>query len=34
MLLAGDITPAVMREFEHACLSYFETKEIAAKKQV
>jgi hypothetical protein len=30
----GDITPAVMREFEDTCLGYFENKEIPSDKQV
>jgi hypothetical protein len=33
-LLAGDISPAVMREFEDCCIGYFENKEIAEDKQV
>jgi len=31
MLLAGDITPAVMCKFEDACIGYFENKEIVRK---
>jgi hypothetical protein len=34
ILHPGDISPAVMREFEDDCLGYFENKEIAADKQV
>jgi hypothetical protein len=33
-LHAGDISPAVMRDFEEACVGYFETKEIEEEKQV
>jgi len=34
MLLPGNMTPRIMREFEDACLGYFENKEIALDKQV
>lgn len=34
ILHPGDITPAVMCDFENACLGYFETKEIPHDKQV
>jgi hypothetical protein len=34
ILHAGDITPTVMREFEDACVSYFNHKNIAKDKQV
>jgi hypothetical protein len=34
VLTAGEITPAVMRSYENACLSYFENKDIAEEKQV
>jgi hypothetical protein len=34
VLHPGDITPAVMREFEDSCIGYFENKEIEADKQV
>jgi hypothetical protein len=34
ILRPGDISPDVMRKFEHACLNYFDHKEIAAEKQV
>jgi hypothetical protein len=34
ILHPGDITPAVMREFEDSCMGYFENKEIADDKQV
>jgi hypothetical protein len=30
----GDISPAVMREFEEACIGYFESKEVNKDKQV
>jgi hypothetical protein len=33
-LHTGDITPAIMREFEDACVGYFESKEIDKDKQV
>lgn len=34
LLLPGDISPTVMRNYEHACYGYFDTKDIAADKQV
>jgi hypothetical protein len=34
VLTAGDLTPAVARSFEMACLGYFEHKDIAEDKQV
>jgi hypothetical protein len=34
ILSAGEITPAVMREFEDACIGYFENKDIDEDKQV
>lgn len=34
ILTAGDISPAVMRQFEHACLNYFIHKKIVADDQV
>jgi hypothetical protein len=34
LLLPGDISPAVMREYEYACLGYFDTKDIGPEKQV
>jgi hypothetical protein len=34
LLLPSDITPVVMRAFEHACLGYFDTKDVPAEKQV
>jgi hypothetical protein len=34
VLHAGDVTPAVMREFEEGCIGYFENKEIEEGKQV
>lgn len=34
VLLPGDISPEVMREWEDGCVGYFEHKEIAAEKQV
>jgi hypothetical protein len=34
ILHAGDITPTVMREFEDACVSYFDHKNIAEDRQV
>jgi hypothetical protein len=34
ILLPGDMTPTVMRQFEHACYGYFDTKDIAADRQV
>jgi glycerophosphoryl diester phosphodiesterase len=34
LLLLGDISPLVMCEYEHACLGYFDTKDIGAEKQV
>ena len=34
VLHAGDITPAVMREYEDACNGYFDHKDINADKQV
>jgi hypothetical protein len=34
ILLAGDITPVVMREFEEGCVGYFETKEVEEEKMV
>jgi len=33
-LHAGDISLAVMREFEEACIGYFESKEVDEDKQV
>jgi hypothetical protein len=33
-LHAGDVSPSVMRDFEEACIGYFEMKEIADDKQV
>jgi hypothetical protein len=33
-LLAGDISPAVMREFKDSCIGYFENKDIDNDKQV
>jgi hypothetical protein len=33
-LLAGDITPEVMRSFELACLGYFDNKDVEDNKQV
>jgi hypothetical protein len=33
-LHAGDISPVVMREFEEACIGYFESKEVEDDKQV
>jgi hypothetical protein len=34
ILRPGDISPDVMRRFEHACLNYFDHKEVVAEKQV
>jgi hypothetical protein len=34
LLLPGDILPAVMCEYEYACLGYFDTKDVGANKQV
>jgi len=34
MLLPGDIIPRIMCDFEDACISYFENKEITPEKQV
>jgi hypothetical protein len=34
ILTPGDLTPAVMRTFEMACLGYFENKDITEDKQV
>lgn len=34
VLTGGDITPAVMMEFENACLDFFEVKLVPAEKQV
>jgi hypothetical protein len=34
VLLQGDLTLAVMRQYENACLGFFEGKEIALEKQV
>jgi hypothetical protein len=34
VLLQGDLTPSVMRQYENACLGFFEGKEIAPEKQV
>jgi hypothetical protein len=34
LLTTGEITPAVMRSYENACLSYFENKDIVEEKQV
>ncbi|GBE87513.1 hypothetical protein SCP_1101900 [Sparassis crispa] len=34
ILLKGDITPAVMREYEDACKGYFEHKSVDAATQV
>jgi len=34
LLLPGNVTPGVMRAYEHACLGYFDTKDIAVDKQV
>jgi hypothetical protein len=34
ILRPGDISPDVMRKFEHACLNYFDHKEVVAEKQV
>ena len=34
ILTAGDISPAVMCQFEHACLNYFIHKKIVADDQV
>lgn len=34
LLLPGDISPTVMREYEYACLGYFDTKDVAPDKQV
>jgi hypothetical protein len=34
LTLVGDISPAVMRDFEDCCVSYFENKDIADNKQV
>ena len=34
ILTAGDISPAVMRQFEHACKNYFIHKKVIADDQV
>lgn len=34
MLMAGDITPTVMRQFQNVCKGFFESKDIPADKQV
>jgi hypothetical protein len=34
VLTPGDLTPAIMRTYETACLGHFETKDIPADKQV
>jgi hypothetical protein len=34
LLLPGDISPAIMREYEYTCLGYFDTKDIVPEKQV
>jgi hypothetical protein len=34
VLLQGDLTPAVMRQYKNACLGFFEGKEIVLEKQV
>ena len=34
VLLPGDISPAVMQEFEDGCCGYFDNKEVAKDKQV
>src|ERR1700691_620857 len=34
ILTAGDISPAVMRQFHHACLNYFVHKKVIADDQV
>ena len=34
LLLPGDISPAIMCEYEYACLGYFDTKDIVPEKQV
>ncbi|KIM73371.1 hypothetical protein PILCRDRAFT_81196 [Piloderma croceum F 1598] len=34
ILTAGDISPAVMRQFEHSCQNYFIHKKIIADDQV
>ena len=34
VLTAGDLTPAIVHAYEMACLGYFESKDIAADKQV
>jgi hypothetical protein len=34
VLLKGDLTPNVMHEYEQACLSYFNTRDVKPNKQV
>jgi hypothetical protein len=34
VLLKGDLTPTVMREYEQACLGYFDTRDVKPNKQV
>jgi len=34
VLMPGDFSPAIMHEYEHACIGYFENKDIAEDKQV
>ena len=34
VLLQGDLTPSVMRQYENACMGFFEGKEIVSDKQV
>lgn len=34
VLLQGDLTPSMMRQYENTCLGFFEGKEIAPDKQV
>jgi hypothetical protein len=34
VLLKGDLTPTVMREYKQACLGYFDTRDVEPNKQV